>query len=153
MKAYGISPVIDLADPEDSRVQACISLVTDIVCQALRARGDCFHYAVDWRDPGGPEWSTCTEDLAKPQVHTLSDPREIARLVRMSVDPFSGKAAIIRSIATCRAVTFGYDGQAFLCLRHEDDPPTSSDPSLVTTEDRSDLLADTDYFDGFLPAN
>jgi hypothetical protein len=151
MKVYGIFPTIDLADPKDTRVQACISMVTEMVCRALRAGGDSFQYAVDWRDPGGPEWGICTEGLAEPHVHSLSDPEALRQLVRLAVDPYSGKGASVRSIATCRAVTFGYDGQAFLCLRHEDEPPTSADPSLVEVEERTDLLAETDYFDGFLP--
>lgn len=93
-----------------------------------------------------------TDGLAEPHVVSLGDPEALRRMVRLSVDPFSGiGAAVIRSIATCRAATFGYDGQAFLCLRHEDEPPASADPSLVTIEDRSNLLTGADYFDGYLP--
>ena len=46
--------------------------------------------------------------------------------------------------------TFGYDGQALLCLRHEDPPPVSSDTSLAIVEERSDLLVDSDWFDGWI---
>jgi hypothetical protein len=72
------------------------------------------------------------------------------RCIRRSVDPSSSFSATIRSIATCRAATFGYDGQAFLCLRHEDEPPVSPDPSLVVVEERPDFLVECDYFDGAL---
>ena len=151
MKAYGIFPTFDFGSPTDDGVQNCISLVSDIVCDRLRADGDEFHYAVDWRDPGARPWQGWTEDLAEPHIVPLRDSDELGRLVRMSVDPFStGSAAVIRSIATCRAATFGFDGQAFLCLRHEDEPPASPDPALVTIEELPNFLLETDYFDGWV---
>jgi hypothetical protein len=151
MKVYGIFPVKDLADPTDDRVQACISLVAEIVFDRLRADGDTFHYALDWRGPAGEAWEMFTDGSAKPHVVHLSDAEDLMRLIRLSVDPFSGKGANIRSIANCRAFTFGLDGQAFLCVRHEDEPPVSSDPSVVVVEERPDLLVDYDYFDGWVP--
>ena len=45
-----------------------------------------------------------------------------------------------------RGAFFGYDAQAFLCLRHEDAPPSAS--PLVQVEDRIVMLAETDFFDG-----
>ena len=153
MRAYGIFPTFDFRSADESRTQNCISLVSEIVLERLRAGGDEFHYVVDWRDPESSPWQGWTEDLAEPHVIPLSDPDKLARLVRMSVDPFSvGSAAVIRSIATCRAATFGFDGQDFLCLRHEDEPPASPDSTLVTIEELPDLLTGTDYFDGWLRA-
>ncbi|MGY4398731.1 hypothetical protein ACVWZA_003941 [Sphingomonas sp. UYAg733] len=154
MKAYGIFPTFDLSDPNDDRVKTCISLVSNIVLDRLRADGDDFHYVVDWRDPGSSPWQGWTEGLAKPHIVPLTEEDTLEQLVRLSVDPFSGgSAAVIRSIATCRAVTFGYDGQAFLCLRHEDEPPISLDVGLVTVEERPDFLTETDYFDGWVDAH
>jgi hypothetical protein len=151
MKAYGIFPAFEMNDANDRRVQDCIDLVADIVVAGLRAGGDTFHYVLDWRDPGSAPWHGWTEDLAQPHIVALNERDHLAELVRLSVDPFSaGSAAVIRSIATCRAVTFGWDGQAFLCLRHEDEPPVSSDPSLVLIEQQSNYLTETDYFDGWL---
>lgn len=149
MKGYSVVPAFDLADPEDSRVQACISMIAEIACACLRANGDRFHYAVDWRDPGGPSWSGHNEEIAEPHLVDLSDTVELARLVRISVDPWDARCApVIRSITTCRALTFGWDAQAFLCLRHEDEPPVAADPSLVLVEEWPGLRTETDYLDG-----
>ncbi|RZJ37556.1 MAG: hypothetical protein EON86_17030 [Brevundimonas sp.] len=54
----------------------------------------------------------------------------------------------IRSMISCRSVMYGYDAQAFLCLRTEDEAPASPDPSLILVEERPDLLLQTDYLDG-----
>lgn len=151
MRAYGIFPICDMTDPNDVRVQTCIALVTEIVCDRLRAEGDTFHVTVDWRDPGTEPWGICTEGVARAHTISLTDPAELAEVVRFSVDPYSGKSAsVIRSTATCRAATFGFDGQAFLCLRHEDDAPISPDPALIAIQERPDFLTETDYFDGVI---
>jgi hypothetical protein len=49
-------------------------------------------------------------------------------------------------------MTFGWDGQAFLCLRLEDEMPVSSDPLLATVVDQPEMLTGTDYFDGWVRA-
>jgi len=54
----------------------------------------------------------------------------------------------VRSMLSCRSVTYGFDGQAFLCLRTDDDPPVSPNPNIVLVEERTDLLTQTDYMDG-----
>lgn len=150
VKTYGIFPAFELRDADDPRVQTSIALVTDMVVSALRAGGDPFHFVVDWRDPGSAPWQNFTDGMAEPHLVMLSDPARLGEVVRMSVDPFSPESAgAIRSIATCRAATFGYDGQAFLCLRHEDQPPVASD-GLVIVEERPELLIDSDYFDGYI---
>lgn len=151
MRAYGIFPTFDMTDPNDDRVQECVALVTEIVCGRLRAEGDTFHVTVDWRDPGGEPWGICTEGVARAHSVSLTDPAELAEVVRFSIDPWSGKSAsVIRSTATCRAATFGFDGQAFLCLRHDDDAPVSPNSALIVIEERPELLTDTDYFDGVI---
>jgi hypothetical protein len=152
MKAYGVFPAFDLDDPAEPSVQDCISLITAIVCASLRADGDVFHAAIDWHDPGSEPWSgLATMGVATPNLVLLSDLEKLEALVRMSVDPFSGKCVGgIRSIATCRVSTFGHDGQAFLCLRHEDAPPVSPRPEVAVVEERPEFLTDSDCFDGVI---
>ena len=151
MKAYGIFPLIEMGVDDDPRVNACHSIVTELVCNCLRAGGDTFHVAVDWRDPDSEAWSMCTEGIAQSHVVPLGSSDALLDLIRLSTDSFSNKGVgVIRSMATCRAATFGDDGQAFLCLRHEDDPPTSPNSDLVEVVERADLLTDTDYFDGVI---
>ncbi|HWA63304.1 MAG TPA: hypothetical protein VG939_18150 [Caulobacteraceae bacterium] len=55
---------------------------------------------------------------------------------------------LVRSILSCRSVTYGFDGQAFLCLHTEDPAPTSPDPALVVVWEATELITQTDYLDG-----
>jgi hypothetical protein len=74
---------------------------------------------------------------------------ELRAAITKSVDPFCASDYFqFRSLLSCRSAFFGYDGQAFLCLHVEDDPPTSPAPSLFFVEERSDFLTSYDYFDG-----
>lgn len=151
MKVYGIFPVIELVKlgRTGNRVQECISLVATLATELLRSGGDTFHFAVDWRDPGSdPDDTVYHDDMAEPHIDRLNTAEILLPRVRKSVDPFDSAGATIRSIATCRAATFGYDGQVFICLRHEDPQPISPDLSLITIEERPDILVDCDYFDG-----
>ncbi|MEP9361273.1 hypothetical protein [Sphingomonas sp. KR3-1] len=148
MMGFGVFPAFDLTDPKDPRVQACLTLVTEIVCESLRQQGDCFHHAIDWRDPGAEPWAGLSSELREPHVVDLGDPTLLREVVHLSVDCFDGRGSgVIRSIGSCRAVTFGYDGQAFLLLGQADTPPASPDQSLVIVEEMPDLISRYDYFD------
>lgn len=149
MKACEIIPTFDM-DATDPRTRAYIELASTMVVKALRHGGDHFHFVVDWRDPGSEIGSAYSEDLAEPHVTQLADIDSLSSRVMQSIDPYSCLGSTIRSIATCRAATFGYDGQAFLCLRHEDDTPVSPDPTLVRVSEDYDYLTQTDYFDGWV---
>ena len=150
MKAYAIFPTVEL-EREDTRSVTCIDLVTGLVVQALRAGGDTFQYAVEWRDPGStPDCGIFHAERAEAHIHNLRNEQALTARVRAAVDPFNSAALTIRSIATCRAVTFGYDGQAFLSLRHEDEAPISPDTTLAVVRERPEYLTETDYFDGFV---
>jgi hypothetical protein len=153
MKSYAIFPTFDLKK-DDERSRACIEIVTKLAVDALRQGGDDFHFAVDWLDPGAASKSGVFHtDIARPNVRHFGDAGTLMERVRKSVDPFDEMGSTIRSIATCRMVTFGYDGQAFLCLRHEDEPPITPDPSLAVVEERPDYIVRTDYFDGWVPGD
>jgi hypothetical protein len=149
MKACAIIPTFDM-DATDPRTHAYIQLASAMVVDALRQGGDHFHFVVDWRDPGAAAGSVFSEDAAEPHVTQLADIDALASYVKQAVDPNGCVGSTIRSITTCRAVTFGFDGQAFLCLRHEDHAPVSPDPSLVQVNEDYDYLTQTDYFDGWV---
>jgi hypothetical protein len=122
-----------------------------MVCDSLRADGDTFHVAIDWRDPDGEPWSMCTDGVAQPEVVLLDTRQKLYDLVFLSVQPDNANgASAIRSMATCRAATFGFDGQAFLCLRNEDEPPVSPAPDLVEVVEDPAYLTETDFFDGVI---
>ncbi|RYD50285.1 MAG: hypothetical protein EOP60_12110 [Sphingomonadales bacterium] len=149
MKACAIIPAFDMG-ATDPRTRVYIELASAMIIEALRQGGDHFHFVVDWRDPDAAIGSVHSEDIAEPHVTQLADIYALSSRVMQSVDPNGCFGSTIRSIATCRAATFGYDGQAFLCLRHEDDTPVSPDPTLVRVSENYDYLTQTDYFDGWI---
>jgi hypothetical protein len=153
MKAYAIFPPFELYGEgvSDARTQASVSLIAKMTFDCLRSGGDVFQFVVDWRDPGAdPDVGGFHEDLAEPNVIPLLSDDDLLARIRRSVDPNAVCAGTVRSIATCRAVTFGWDGQAFVCLRHEDKVPVSSDPTLAVVSEEPSLLTGTDYFDGWV---
>jgi hypothetical protein len=156
MRACAIFPPFEMYSegvPEE-RTQASISLIAQLAFDSLRGDGDHFQFAVDWHDPGvWPRVAGFTETLAEPHIVQLRSDEDLLTRIRSSVDPNGGgPGGTIRSIATCRAMTFGWDGQAFLCLRLEDEMPVSPDPLLATVVDQPEMLTGTDYFDGWVRA-
>jgi hypothetical protein len=153
MKAYAIAPSFELYGDgiPDERTQASISLIARMTFDSLRSGGDVFQFVVDWRDPGAPpDAGFFHEDLAEPHLISLRSDEDLLDRIRRSIDPNAVCGGTLRSAATCRAVTFGYDGQAFLCLRHEDKAPASPDPMLAVVREDPDLLTSTDYLDGWI---
>lgn len=149
MRSYIIGPPFEMSGHNDERTTAAINLISDVVFDSLRCGGDSFQHAVVWADPGDEPGGTFHEDIAEPHVLELKSDEALRGWLRKSVDPNDVGGGDVRSIATCRCVTFGYDGQAFLCLRHEDEPPISPDLELAVVEERPELLVNTDYFDGW----
>lgn len=153
MKVFGVFPVVDIGgrDTPAEQTHKGIDIVTQLCFEALRHNDDRFHYAVDWRDPGDDgSRGYFTDGVAEPHVVQLESAEALRDRLRRSIDPNDPAGSTIRSIATCRAATFGWDGQAFLLLRHEDPVPVSPDLSLVVVEERPDILLNSDYFDGWL---
>jgi hypothetical protein len=153
MRAYIIDPPFDGDGVDDERTRAATDLTADILTKCLRGGGDTFHYAVVWANPGEEPDAIWDEDIAQPHLVKLDTEELLREWLRKSIDPNRPGGWSVRSVATCRCVTFGYDGQALLCLRHEDQAPVSPDPSLAVVEERSDLLAGSDYFDGWIGNN
>ena len=127
-----------MLSPDASRA---LSLIAEMVADRLRDGGDCSHQAVVWDGPSMIDQSGSL--VALPDRESL-----IALTVKM-LDPHNFVEGSIRSATNCRTATFGQDGQAILCLRHEDTPPRSPDAALAGVEERSEWLAETDLFDGW----
>jgi hypothetical protein len=150
MKAYIIDPPFETYSVQDERTSAAFDLIANIVFQCLRRGGDMFQYSVVWANPGEEMGTVYNEDIAEPHLFRLETDDALRDWLRKSVDPNVMGGGTVRSVATCRSVTFGYDGQALLCLRHEDEPPVSSDLSLAVVEERTELLTESDWLDGWV---
>jgi hypothetical protein len=156
MKACAIFPSFEMYGEgiSDEKTQAAISLISQLAFDCLRSNGDHFQFVVDWHDPGVlPQVAGFTDAIAEPHIVQLLSDQDLLARIRSAVDPNGGGlGGTIRSIATCRALTFGFDGQAFLCLRLEDEMPVSPDATLATVADQPEMLTGTDYFDGWVRA-
>jgi hypothetical protein len=147
VKVYAVRPVVKAFDGSgtlSSSAEEALRVIADLVVQALRLGGDTSHQAVIWN-------GLCDVQTS-PTMITALDDASLAALVRQCLDPNDLTGGDIRSTVNCRAVTFGQDGQAFLCLRHEDAAPHSPAPTLVTILEEPAWLTETDLFDGAWPA-
>lgn len=146
VKAFALLPagkVYDGTGVLSAEQSSSLDLLAVMLTDALRQGGDDSHAAVIWEDApimvGTP-----------PIVTSVSDRDDMIALARRCLDPYDAFGGDIRSRLNCRVATFGYDGQAYVCLRHEDAVPTSPDTSLVTVDEPEWLLT-TDWFDGGWP--
>jgi hypothetical protein len=114
-----------------------------MLTDALRQGGDASHAAVVWE-------GTPIEVGTPPIVTPVPDRDGMIALAKRCLDPNDIFGGDIRSRLNCRVATFGHDGQAYVCLRHEDEMPRSPDTSIVTVDEPEWLLG-TDWFDGGWP--
>jgi len=133
VKAYIIEPPFEMYGLEGDRTAAAIETIADIVFNCLRADDDTYQFALTSSGP----------------LHLETD-EALRDWLLKSVDPNAPAGGDVRSASNCRCVSFGYDGQALLCLRHDDAAPISPDISLAVIEERSHYLAETDYLDGWI---
>jgi len=146
MKVYALRPMVGSFDGSGALSEAsgkAIDLIADITVEAMRAGGDVSHQAVFWEgvsNVGDP-----------PTCLPLSDPAQFKALAFRMLDPNDPIGGDIRSGMNCRAVTFGQDGQALVCLRHVDTLPVVPTGDLITVTEISQWLISTDLLDGTWP--
>jgi len=80
----------------------------------------------------------------------ISDRETLRTILRECGQPNSGKWMLIRSLVTCRAVFYGRDGQAYVCLPTDSPRISSPDDTMIRVEECSHLLIETDWLDGLL---
>ena len=144
MKAYAFFPKMEAFDGSNvlsPDAHRALDLIADLVVDSLQDGGDFTHMAATWDG----------EAEASPSLITLADRVTLRAHVRKCLDPNDPSGGDIRSTSNCRMIRFGYDGQAFVCLRHEDALPISPDIELVVVEEHSEWLVETDWFDGPWP--
>ena len=147
MRAFAIFPKADVFDGSGSlseTASAAIAAVARVVGGCLMQGDEDSLQAHTWEGP-------LVEQGTRPSVSSIADRFTLEALVRRCLDPNDHFGGEVRSAHNCRMVTFGFDGQAFICLRHDDTPPQSPEQSLVTIEEHSEWLTQTDWFDGPWP--
>jgi hypothetical protein len=146
VKVYAIRPTIDVFDGTGTLTPAAaraIDLIAQMVADVLQAGGDTTHQAVVWEGPS---------DVDTPPTHSVvADRAGLIALARRLLDPNDPLGGDIRSGLNCRSATFGQDGQAIVCLRHEDTAPIPPVVELVSVAERSKWLVETDLLDGSWP--
>lgn len=149
MKLYLVAPkVADNSDEaaEAARLRICIGQIADLILRHISPDPALFgirHVNENSEAPVSPDTRYGYAEALR-----ISDPEMLREILVACADPYSGKWMLIRSLVTCRAVFFGYDGQAFVCLPAEADPILSPDDTLITVEECSHLLTETDWIDG-----
>jgi len=152
MRLYLISPVIHAdadKDAADARLRASINPIAELILAhvvddpalfAVRpARGEISKRSLP---------PTRTYDYAN--VAEIPDATTLLKVIKDSLDPFSGKWSEIRSLVTCRVVSCGYDGEAYVLLPTDDSVVESPDPTLISVKDVSPFLLKSDLLDGQL---
>lgn len=149
MKLYLIEPVTAAysnVDDAEARHQPCHELIAELIIKHI---GD---------DPGLFGLRHINEVSEAPvqtdtrfgdvEASKIRDSDMLRTILLANGNPYNGKFMLVRSLVSCRAVSYGADGQAWVCLPTDADPIVTPDESLVLVEERSDLLIKTDWMDG-----
>ena len=148
MKLYLVQPAVppEAGQAEiDARLSSCIEPIADLILPHLL--DDPALFGMRHRDEGSMPPLTMTEQYGYAEVVHLGDRDTLRAALVACGDPKSGKWMLIRSLVTCRAVFYGYDGQAFVCLPHEAAPIRSAD-TAIEVSDESQMLVNSDWIDG-----
>ena len=129
----------------DARLRACIEPIADLILPHLLV--DPALFGMRHGDEASKPPLAMTERYGYAEVVQLKDRDTLRAALVACGDPNSGQWMLIRSLVTCRAVFYGYDGQAFVCLPHEA-PPIRSANAAIDVSDESHLLANSDWLDG-----
>lgn len=146
MKLFLISPSFNAIESGQDATRPYLDAAVEAILRAIQPTGDESVVGV-WHDN---EANMVAEpfdaEYAGKRLKSLRDRDLLRSVLRRVADPWDNYFMWVRCQTTCRFVFFGYGAQAFLCLRHEDAPPSAS--PLIHIEDRTPMLAETDFFDG-----
>lgn len=151
MRLYLVAPVVadnDDRTATDNRFRASSERIADLILPHVSADPALFAMKYVEEGTGAP----VQPDLryGDTEAVRISDKDALRRLLVDCGDPRSGKWMLIRSLVTCRAVFYGHDGQAFLCLPTGSPAISSPDESVIKVEECSHLLSETDWLDGLI---
>lgn len=152
MRLYLISPVI----PEDAdkaaveqRLRACIDPIARMILTHLV--DDPALFALRHENENSERSLPPTRRYDYANAAEIPDTATLLRVLKESIDPFSGKWSAIRSLVTCRAVVADHDGGAYMLLPTDDSVVESPDPTRISLKDDSAFLLQSDLLDGLLP--
>ena len=154
MRLYYIGPAVDIKamtqSDIDAKTREAIDPIAELITAYLLKDGFEAIFSLSGLNPPYPAVAANEEKFGRYRVTRFRSKAELRAAITGAGNPFvSSNHYLFRSLLSCRSVFFGYDGQAFLCLHVEDEPPKSPDPSLIiVVEESSDLLTSSDYFDG-----
>ncbi len=131
---------------EGARLRLCGERIADLILPHLSADPALFGMRHVHESSGAPVKLGTRCGYA--DVVRITNADMLREILLACGDPDSGKWMLIRSLVTCRAVFYGYDGQAFVCLPHEAAPILAPDDPLIAVEECSHMLAETDWMDG-----
>ncbi len=146
MKLYMISPPPGVVEAGQDAIRTYLDAVVPVIADAMLPTGREGLVGVWAFNEGDLSDEPFDAEFAGKRIKAIIDREELCTVIRRTADPWDSCYMWVRCQTTCRSVTFGYDGQAFLCLRHEDPVPPRS--SLIWVEERSEMLSETDYLDG-----
>lgn len=151
MKLYLIAPVLAANSDEDAvdaRLEVCSEHIAELILSHLADDPALFgmRHATEIQAP------PVQPDTLYGDVETvrIADTESLRTILRQSGGRDSGQWMLIRSLVSCRAVFYGYDGQAFVCLPTASPAIVSPDEAMIHVEDCSHMLIETDYMDGML---
>jgi len=152
MKLYFIQAAIPPGAGESevsARLSACVEPIADLILPHLSS--DPALFGLRHSDEGSQPPLPMAERYGYAEAVRLADNETLRAALVACGDPNNGQWMLIRSLVTCRAVFYGYDGQAFVCLPHEAGRIISPDQAMIEVSDRSQMLIDTDWLDGLNP--
>jgi hypothetical protein len=152
MKLYYVGPDVDAATMDEARidsvVRAAVEPIADVILGYFRADGISALIGLEGLNPPYPATDLGEERHGRYRVVRFETEADVRAALVSLGDAYSPSDLFcVRSVISCRSVTYGYDGQAFICLRTEDEPPIPI-PGLIRVEERPDILIETDYMDG-----
>ena len=151
MRLYLVAPAI--ADNDDraatnQRFRVCSESIADLILSHVSA--DPALFAMRQIDESSEAPVQPDTRYGDAETVRISDTDTLRILLGECGDPSSGKWMLVRSLVTCRAIFYGHDGQAFVCLPTSSAAITSPDESLIKVEECSHLLTETDWMDGLV---
>lgn len=151
MKLYCVRPNLSANDDkvaDDAKLKKCVEPIAELIAAHLSSDPALFAMSHKGEISKPSLKPDISYDYA--QVVRIENDNDLKRILMESGDPYSGKWMLVRSLVTCRSAFYGYDGQAFVCVPSDSDPILSPDDDLISVDECSALLSETDYMDGLL---